>query len=385
MVPLFILAHFSHHFTAALFQPLTPFIRDEFSLDYTQIGWMMSAVTLAYGLSHLPAGWLSDRLGPRLMIVIGISGVALFAILSGLAPSYLALVVLMIIMGVLGGGYHPAASPLVAASVDKKSQGRALGLHQIGGTVSFFLTPLIAIAIAAALGWRGAVITMSIPAFLIGILLFVLLGRGGYTQKTPEVADTTPADGPPSTASTMRRLIPFIILGVVIQVMAFSVTSYIPLFAVDSLQTSEATGAFLFSLFHFSGLWAGPVGGYLSDRLGKVPVMLTASLVAGPAIYLISMSSAGWSVWVVLLLLGTCMYVVMPVTEAYIIAHAPAKRRSTILGVYYFASRGGMGLIAPLVGYLADKYGFATSFTIMGAATLAIVIACAVFLWGSRD
>ena len=132
-------------------------------------------------------------------------------------------------------------------------------------------------------------------------------------------------------------------------------------------------------------LWAGPVGGYLSDRLGKVPVMLTASLVAGPAIYLISMSSAGWSVWVVLLLLGTCMYVVMPVTEAYIIAHAPAKRRSTILGVYYFASRGGMGLIAPLVGYLADKYGFATSFTIMGAATLAIVIACAVFLWGSRD
>jgi hypothetical protein len=38
MVPLFVLAHFSHHFTAALFQPLTPFIRDEFGLGYTQIG-----------------------------------------------------------------------------------------------------------------------------------------------------------------------------------------------------------------------------------------------------------------------------------------------------------------------------------------------------------
>jgi len=344
----------------------------------------MSAVTLAYGFSHLPAGWLSDRLGPRLMIFIGISGVALFAILTGLAPSYLALVVLMIMVGVMGGGYHPAASPLVAASVDKKSQGRALGLHQIGGTASFFLTPLIAIAIAGALGWRGAVITMSIPAFLIGILLFILLGRGGYTRKAPEVADI-PRDMPTAAAGTMRRLIPFIILGVMIQVMIFSVISYIPLFTVDSLQASEATGAFLFSLFHFAGLWAGPVGGYLSDRLGKVPVMLTASLIAGPALYLLSFSSVGWSIWAVLLLLGACMYMVMPVTEAYIIAHAPAKRRSTILGVYYFASRGGMGLGAPLVGYLADKYSFATSFTVMAVALLAIVIVCTVFLWGRRD
>jgi FSR family fosmidomycin resistance protein-like MFS transporter len=384
MVPLFVLAHFSHHFTAALFQPLTPLIRDEFNLDYTQIGWMMSAVTLAYGFSHLPAGWLSDRLGPRLMIVIGISGIALFAIMTGLAPNYLALVVLMILVGVLGGGYHPAASPLVAASVDKKSQGWALGLHQIGGTASFFLTPLIAIAIAGALGWRGAVITMSIPAFLIGILLYILLGRGGYARKAPKAATVTEEE-PPSAAGNMRRLIPFIILGVVIQVLAFSVISYIPLFAVDSLQASEETGAFLFSLFHFAGLWGGPLGGYLSDRLGKVPVMLTASLIAGPAIYLLTLASLGWSIWLVLLLLGACMYMAMPVTEAYIITHAPPRRRSTILGVYYFASRGGMGLIAPLVGYLADNYGFATSFTTMGAALLAIVIVCTVLLWGSRD
>ena len=59
----------------------------------------MSAFTLTYGLSHLPAGWLSDRLGPRLMIFIGISGAALCALLAGLAPTYLALVVLMILHG----------------------------------------------------------------------------------------------------------------------------------------------------------------------------------------------------------------------------------------------------------------------------------------------
>jgi len=385
MVPLFILAHFSHHLTASLFQPLTPFIRDEFSLDYTQIGWMMSAYTLAYGLSHLPAGLLSDRLGPRLMITIGISGAALCALLAGLAPTYLALVTFMILLGAVGGGYHPAASPLVAASVERKSQGRVLGLHQIGGTASFFLTPLIAVAIAGALGWRGSIVTMSIATFIIGILLFILLGRRGYTRKALEVTATTPEEGPPTTAGSMRRLIPFILLGVILQVIIFSVSYYIPLFAVDNLQASEATGAFLYSLFHFAGLWAGPVGGYLSDRLGKVPVMLTVSLIAGPALYLLSLSSLGWSVWGVLLLLGVCMYMSMPITEAYIITHAPQRRRSTILGIYYFASRGGIGLSAPLVGYLADHYSFATGFTIMGGVLLGIVLVCAAFLWGSRD
>jgi len=361
-----------------------PFIRDDFNLDYTQVGWIMSAYTLAYGVSHLPAGWLSDRLGPRLMITIGISGVALFAILVGLAPTYLAMVTFVILLGVLGGGYHPAASPVVSASVEAKNRGRALGLHQIGGTASFFLTPLIAVAIASALGWRGSVITMSIPAFIIGIVLFLLLGKRGYVKKAPPVATSQQAE-PDKTSGNMRRLIPFITLGVIMQVMIFSVTSYIPLFAVDSLKASEQTGAFLFSFFHFAGLWAGPVGGYLSDRLGKVPVMLTVSLIAGPALYLLSLSSLGWSVWLVLLALGTCMYMAMPVTEAYIITHAPERRRSTILGVYYFASRGGSGLIIPVVGYIADRSSFDTSFTVIGGALLGIVIICSLFLRGSRD
>jgi len=383
LLPLFILAHFSHHLTAAIFQPLTPFIRDDFNLNYTQMGWMMSAFNIAYGISHLPAGWLSDRLGPRLMITIGISGVALFAILIGVAPTYLAMAIFLIFLGVMGGGYHPAAAPLVAASVDEKNRGRALGLHQIGGTASFFLTPLIAAAIFHTLSWRGTIISLAIPAFIIGIVLFVLLGRRGYAQKAPPVDASRRAETR-ETPSNPRRLVPFITLGVALQVLILSVISYIALFAVDDLQASEETGALLYSLFHFAGLWAGPVGGYLSDRLGTVPVMLVVSIIAGPALYLLSLTSLGWSVWLVLFVLGICMYIGLPVTEAHIITHTPEHRRSTVLGIYYFASRGGIGVIIPVVGYLADRFGFDTSFTIVGGALLGIVLICSVFLWGSR-
>ncbi len=383
LLPLFILAHFSHHFTAAIFQPLTPFIRDEFSLNYQQMGWIMSATNIAYGASHLPAGWLSDRLGPRLMILLGISGVAFFAILAGLAPGYIIMAVFLVMSGIMGGGYHPAASPLVAASVDKRYRGSALGLHQIGGTASFFLTPLIAAAIFQVLSWRGTIISMAIPAFIIGIILFVLLGRRGYAPKTaPVTAERQSETG--ESSGNVRSLIPFITLGVMLQVLIFGATSYIALFAVDNLSASEETGAFLFALFHFAGLWAGPVGGYLSDRLGTIPMMLTVSLIAGPALHFLGMASLGWSVWAVLLVLGICMYIAMPVTESHIITHSPPHRRATVLGVYYFASRGGIGLSTLVVGILADSYGFATIFSFAGGIMLGVAIICSLFLWRSR-
>lgn len=384
-MPLFVLAHFSHHLIAALLQPLLPLIRDDFNLDYTQAGWVVSAFTLAYGISQLPAGWLADRIGARLLITIGISGVAVAGLLVGLSSSYTIMVVFLVVMGILGGGYHPAASPLVSASVGERNRGRALGLHQIGGTASFFLTPLIAVGLASLLGsWQGSFISLSILIIIFGLIFYVLLGRRRDTvQPEHKISDHHPETA--STANHLRRLIPFIIIGVALQVAIFSVISFIPLFAVDQFKASKEVGAALLSLAQFAGLWAGPLGGYLSDRIGRIPVMLTVALVAGPAIYLLNLVSLGWSVYLVLLVMGACQYVGMPVSEAYIISHSPERHRSTILGIYYFASRGGPGLLMPVIGYLIDWFGFGTSFTIVGAALLVVALGGSVFLWGNRD
>jgi MFS family permease len=78
------------------------------------------------------------------------------------------------------------------------------------------------------------------------------------------------------------------------------------------------------------------------------------------------------------------MYLGMPVVEAYIISHTSERRRSTVLGIYYFGSRGGPA-IAPVIGYLIDHYGFYTGFSVMGATMIAVTLICTIFLWGSRD
>jgi len=106
---------------------------------------------------------------------------------------------------------------------------------------------------------------------------------------------------------------------------------------------------------------------------------VTVSLLAGPAIFLLGLVSYGAGLVVMLLVIGICQFITMPVSELYIITHAPAKNRSTVLGIYYFASRGGPGVVAPLLGYLIDTYGFVVGFNVIGGLLLAFALGGALF------
>ena len=376
------LAHFGHHLMMALLSPLLPFIRNDFSLSYTEVGGLLFAYNIAYGVSQLPAGWAADRLGPRIMLAVGVAGVAFAGLLIGLSPNYIILALFLVILGLMGGGYHPAAAPLVSASVGPERRGIALGFHQIGGTGSFFLAPLIAVGIAGALGWRGTFLAISIPAIAFGITLYVLLGRMGYANIARKKA-TDASAARPSEPGDLRRLSAFIALGIASMVLVYSSLQFIPLYAVDQLAASEEWGGAMLSIAFFGGLWGGPIGGFLSDRLGRIPVIIAVGLVAAPSIFLLNQGSMGIGFYAILLIMGTAMHVGMPVVEAYIISHTSPQKRSTVLGIYYMGSRGGPA-ITLLLGYLIDTYQFYITFCGVAATLLVVTLVCAVLLWGKR-
>src|SRR5256886_7231216 len=56
-------AHFSHHVTNSLLNPLLPLIRDSFALSYAESGFAVSAFSIAAGLANAPGGMLADPLG----------------------------------------------------------------------------------------------------------------------------------------------------------------------------------------------------------------------------------------------------------------------------------------------------------------------------------
>jgi FSR family fosmidomycin resistance protein-like MFS transporter len=373
-----------HHLLGALLTPLLPFIRDDFLLDYTQAGWLLSAYSWSYGVSQIPAGYLSDKIGLRLIMTIGISGVALVGIIIGVSPSYYMMAIFLVLLGLLGGGYHPASAPIISELVEPEKRGLVLGIHQVGGTCSFFLTPLIAVGIASYFGWRGSFIGLALIALVFGIIFYILLRRSGRDTK----AVRTQAEShiaTPSPKNHTHHLIIFLILGIASYAVILSAVSFLPLFTVDYLNGSEEIGAALLSIVHFAGLLAGPLGGYLSDRFGMVKVMVITVLIAGPLLYLLSMASYGWAIYVLSFAIGMSMYIVMPVVESYIIGYVSEQRRSRFLGIYYFGSRGGSGAIMPVIGYFIDKFGFGTSFTIVGAFLTAVTLGCMGLLLRKRE
>jgi MFS family permease len=386
VLPLFVLAHFSHHLVTALPVPLTPFIRDEFALNKTRAGWVVGAFTTAYGIGQLPAGWLADRIGPRIVVTVGICGVAVAGFLVGLSQTYIMMLVFLALMGVAGGGYHPAAPPIIASSVGLENRGRALGVHMVGGSASFFLAPIIAATIAATWGWRGSFIGLAVPAMVFGVVFYVLMGRrvaGGKAEGRTAISQAEA----PSTPGRLRRLVWFIILSTSTQAVAFSVISFIPLFLVDHFGVSNEIAAASISYIYASGLLVGPLAGYISDRLGRVPMVLAVCFMVGPVIYLLNLvpyGPYGIGNAALLVLIGVFIYVRMPVSEAYIVGQTSARRRSTILGIYYFSSMEGGGVLTPVMGYLIDHLGFYTSFTIAGAVILGVTLICSIFLWGDR-
>ena len=377
------LAHLSHHLVTALTVPLLPFIRDEFALDYTRAGLVISAFGIVYGLSQLPGGWLADRLGPRTVITIGIGGSAITGLLAGLSQNYIMLLASLVLMGLLGGGYHPAATSMISTVVEPKRRGQALGYHMIGGSASYFLAPLIAAGIAAAWGWRGTFIGLAIPTIAFGILLHVLLGRR-IPRKKAEPENTSSYAETPPVPGRLRRLVALVTLSTFSQAVLMSIVSFIPLFLVDNFGIGKEIAAASISLVYFMGLWAGPVGGYLADRWGKVPLLLAMCFIGGMVIYSLNLAPAGFGIGAILVIMGIALYFNTTAAQAYIVDQVSERHRSTALGIYFFGNMEGSGILTPALGYLIDQRGFHHSFTIAGITVFATAVVCSVFLWVSR-
>ena len=383
LLPLFMLAHFAHHMVNSLAVPLLPMIRQDFGLDYTRSGLLVAALTVPYGLSQFPAGWLADRLGARIVLTVGISGVAIAGLLAGLSHDYNLLFVCFVAMGVAGGGYHPAAPPLIAAVVEPKNRGRAMGLHMVGGSAPFFLAPLIAVVLATAWGWRGTFIVLAIPTILFGVVFYRLLGRRMNAKAVESMAGGATHQEETAPPGRVNRIVPFIILSTFTHAVTYCVIAFIPLFLVDRFGLSKEAAAAFIAIFYSAGLWASLLGGTLADRFGSVPVVLVVCFMAGPAIYLLNFIPSAFGVGCLLFVMGVFNYIRTPVSETYLVGQTTERNRSTVLGIYYLSTYEGGGVLTPVMGLLMDHHGFDVSFAMAGAILLLLFLTCWIWLRGS--
>lgn len=377
------MSHFVHHVLIAMPAPLLPLIRNEYNLSYTKAALIQSSFSWTYGVAQIPAGFLADRIGPRILLIIGICGVAVAGILVGLSHTYVTMLVFLVLMGVLGGGYHPAAAPMVSAAATPENRGRALGFHEVGASCSFLVTPLIATAIASGGGWRLSYISLAIPTLIFGLLMIKFTRRPKITGETPREVDSHTVDTVASRGR-VRRLVVFLLLSVLTGGIVSSVFAFITLYAVDNFGASTTTAASFLVIMNSAGIWISPLGGYLSDRLGRIPLIVSSCLMSALVVYMLNWAPYYWGLALVMLLSGMAMYTRMPVSEAYIIGQTTERNRSLVYGIYYFSMTETGAVFAPIMGYLMDNYGFTNCFTWASIAIVVVTLALSPFLKGGE-
>ncbi|MGH1436905.1 MAG: sugar porter family MFS transporter [Lewinella sp.] len=134
-------------FDASVISGVNKFIELEFSLTKLEVGWAVSSLTLTATLAMLVAGPLSDKLGRRQVLKYAAILYALSAILSAIAPSFIALV-LARMLGGLGVGASLIIAPMYIAEISPAAiRGRMVSFNQLnivlGISVAFFTNYLI--------------------------------------------------------------------------------------------------------------------------------------------------------------------------------------------------------------------------------------------------
>jgi FSR family fosmidomycin resistance protein-like MFS transporter len=385
IIPLFALAHFSHHLSTGVLTPLLPLLRQDLDLNYFQAGVLVSSFGLSYGFGQLPMALLADRFSPRSLIVAGLVGTSLAAATIGLTNTYWQMVPCFVILGLLGATYHAPASSFLSQSVPKASRGRSLGTHTIGGSASFLVVPVVAVAIASWTGaWRWSFVLLAIPALVMGVVLW------SVTQPTSAEEDEAPSPDPseasnvlPGTETppaTWQHILAAVgglaLISILMQVIFSSVNSYLPLYLVDRHGIKPEYAGVVVGLAAGAGVVGAPVGGALSDRLGRRRVILLSLSLAGPLLFAVLRVPA--TIWLPLSLgiYGIIVSARMPVMESLIADVVRPDKRATVLGVYYLTGQETAGLITPLVGRLIDLSGPSPVFTVLsvGLCVVAAVV-----------
>jgi MFS transporter, ACS family, hexuronate transporter len=163
-------------------------ISQEFALNAREAGMLLSAFYISYALMQLVGGWLSDRFGSRIVVVMCIVMWSVFTGATSLAWSFASLLAIRFLFGVGEGSFSPASSVTVAEVFPKPERARAksflISTVYLGNAAGSGLIVLT----VAKLGWRGSFEILSVIGIVVAAILWMSL-RGGMSGQRERRAE----------------------------------------------------------------------------------------------------------------------------------------------------------------------------------------------------
>lgn len=199
------LAHGTSHFFHLMLPPLFPWLMADFSLTYTQAGFLMTVFFVVSGIGQALAGFVVDRVGARPVLMFGIGTLGASALLLAAAASYGGLLLAAAVAGLGNSIFHPADFTLLNRRVSSTRLGHAFSVHGLSGNLGWAAGSVVMAAVATASNWRNAALVAALAGFAV---LALLLIRRRALADGAEAAVVAPArDGarPPAGALAFLR------------------------------------------------------------------------------------------------------------------------------------------------------------------------------------
>ncbi|HET8600785.1 MAG TPA: MFS transporter [Segeticoccus sp.] len=349
-------AHLLNDGAANYLPGVLPAVLVALHLPVSTAGALIAALTMGQALQPV-TGWLADRLGGRSLVVGGLLLSSLGGALLGFAGSTWLLVLLLLLIGVGNACFHPQALAGVRTIVEGR-QGLVTSAFLVGGELGRGLWPTVASLVVSGPGLRWLWL-VGLP----GLLTVPVLWR-----VAPNL-EPRPRTG--QRIRWARHTRPMVVLVGYQCVRAFTIyvlVTFIPiLWHLGG--GSLVQGASIISTMVTVGVVGNLWGGHLTDRFGRLPMLVTSGVASAVLIVPVILLGGVW-VWVFAAVLGVALFLTAS-TTILIGQDTFPENRSMGSGIALGLANGVGAFLVLLVGLWVGNDNITVVFWAVAALTLA--------------
>jgi NNP family nitrate/nitrite transporter-like MFS transporter len=354
----------------ALLGPLGPGVKERLGLSFAAQSFLVAVPVVVGSLGRIPVGALTDRLGARLMFPAVSLATFVPVLTLAFVSSYPALIVTGFFLGI-GGTAFAVGVPLVSGWYPPARRGFAIGVFGVGmgGTaIANFTT----VKLADTYGAKTPFLIVASILAVYAVIAFLLVRDAPNRQRPAGTAWTRIAEVARLTVTWQLCFLYAVGFGGFV---AFSV--YLPAYLRTAYGLTPNDAALRTAGFVILAVIGRPIGGWLSDRLHPVPVLVvtfsgTAVLAVIQAFQPMLMPIATVDFLGLAALLGAASGAVF----ALVGKAAPADKVGTITGLV--GAAGGLGgFLPPLI--MGFVYGLEHSYSIGLMLLSDVALAAAVY------
>lgn len=356
--------HMTTDLTAGALPAILPFLVSERGMSYTEVAGLVFACALLSSLLQPLFGYLADRVTRHWFMGAGIILSCCTLAAVGFLENYWAAFFLVTLTGVGNAMFHPEAARLVNLIAGHGHRGQGMADFSVGGNAGFAVGPVMAVALISAFGLRG-MIAFAVIGIGMGAATLVMAPKIAkkadklqQTENRQKISDAKKI-GETSGANDWPAFLRLTLVLLGRSAVFNGIMTFLPLYCIEALSVSNATGSSTISVFAIFGIAMTLVGGWLADHIGLVRAARASALVFVPVLTMLTYAPSIVFVW--LLLLPLCfathgLYSPMVVLgQTYL-----SKNIGFASGVTLGLSTSFGGIVAPLMGRLADHAGVAS-------------------------